>query len=198
MTQDIFKSMLTSKLAAHKIHKHFLTFMVGEGRHWAHVETSAIPPKMFVKWQHDVEMKHHMVHVHQTITYNTNPTSTTCTTSWSTSSSLPYVPTPQINGSQQLHGSFLFATCLLQLRHFQQQLPSFRAHFAARTVFQLPFQPLATQALSGLIHLRKKMKPTNPNADTYVEKQRFNTYSLNFQRTHLWNTLTWHTDVTLL
>ena len=43
-----------------------------------------------------------------------------------------------------------------------------------------------------------KMKPTNPNADTYDEEQRQYLFVTKIQRTHLWGTLTWHTEVTLL
>ena len=45
------------------------------------------------------------------------------------------------------------------------------------------------------------MQPTNPNADTYVEEQKQYVFIFIyhiFQRTHLWDTLTWHAEVTLL
>ena len=55
--------------------------------------------------------------------------------------------------------------------------------------------------------IKNKMKPTNPNADTYVEKQRFNTYLSQFPAnplvehpdlTHWGDTLVGHPCLTLL
>ena len=57
------------------------------------------------------------------------------------------------------------------------------------------------------IHWQNKMKPTNPNADTYVEKQRLNTYLSQFPAnpfvehpdlTHWGDTLVGHPCLTLL
>ena len=54
---------------------------------------------------------------------------------------------------------------------------------------------------------KQDVKPTNPNADTYVEKQRFNTYLSQFPAnplvehpglTHWGDTLVWHPCLTLL
>ena len=55
---------------------------------------------------------------------------------------------------------------------------------AKRLVPRLPGNvPCLENHLKGTNHpkmLKKKMKPTNPNADTYVEKQRLNTYLSQF------------------
>ena len=73
-------------------------------------------------------------------------------------------------------------------------------------VFYTPFPKTQTFEIETQNHAinaikrKNKMKPTNPNADTYVDKQRqyLITYLSHFQQTRLWDTLSSHTEVTLL
>ena len=79
------------------------------------------------------------------------------------------------------------------------------ANFVA--VFARNDQFRSIQKPTSSVNIKNKMKPTNPNADTYVEKQRLNTYLSQFPAnpfvehpdlTHWGDTLVGHPCLTLL